>query len=369
MKKILAIFLIFLAFSHTQAQKLEVVFCADFSGSTNGMVKELQNSVWASINQIENEYPSLEVDYGLVGFGRKSFNKENNYSEVINPLGTPINDIGYSLVKLLEVIQSCEAYPQKAMNDCVKGIKWSKDDNVKKLLFFIGNGGIPMKQMEVELKKAKKIGIDVVPIYFKRNPSYKTGKESWEAFAKHLNKDLIIALPNQTKIQFKKYYDETFIRDSGAKLAGTYLGYGSRGRLAVKHLKTMVEELQNSSLENYEEMLIYQSSKSVQGSNKGWDLVDLFASGTFDFNKLSKSDIPVFLQGFNEEQFKKYLALKLKERNLIVSKLRLELSKRNEFIHRRQLKSQHFEGKGGLNIIISGKILNSVSDSQILVAN
>ena len=118
----------------------------------------------------------MKVDYGLVGFGRKSFKKENNYSEVIHPIGASINDIAYSLTKLLEVIQSYEAYPQQAMNICLKGIKWSKDDNVKKLLFFIGNGGIPAKQMEIELKKAENIRVEVVPIYFKRGPSYNTGK-------------------------------------------------------------------------------------------------------------------------------------------------------------------------------------------------
>lgn len=368
MRVLLIISLLLFEISLANAQKLEVVFCADFSGSTNGMVKELQNSVWASVNQLENENPNLEVKYGLVGFGRKSFNKENNYSEVIHQLGTPINDIGYSLVNLLEVIQSCDAYPQKAMNDCVKRIKWSKEDNVKKMIFFIGNGGIPMKQMELELKKAHKIGIDITPIYFKPKPNYNNGKEAWESLAKKLNKDLVVAVPNQSKIVFKKYYDEAFIRESGSKLSNTYLGYGTKGRLSVKRFNKMVEELKGSSLENYEEMLIFQSSESVQGANSDWDLVDLYSKGNLNFNNLNKSDLPLFLQGFNETQLKKYLALKLKERNLIVTKLRLELGKRNEYIHRKHKKSQHFEGKGGLNVIISSKIIDSVSEMQQFVA-
>lgn len=345
-----------------------MVFCADFSGSTNGMVKELQKSVWASINQLESEFPSIEVSYGLVGFGRKSFNKENNYSEVIHQLGSPINEIGYSLVKLLEVIQSCEAYPQKAMNDCVKKIKWSKDENVKKMIFFIGNGGIPMKQMETELKKAKKLDIEIVPIYFKPQLSYNSGKQSWESFAKKVNKELVIALPNHSSIAFKKYYDENFILDSGAELASTYLGYGSKGRLLSKQFKKMVEELKVNSQENYEEMLIYQSSHSVQGANGNWDLVDLFANGKFVFAQLNKSDLPLFLQGFNKEQLEKYLSIKLRERTLIVTKLRLELNKRNEYIQRKQKKSQHFEGKGGLSMVISSIIVDSVSNLQFLVA-
>ena len=99
------------------SQKTEIVFCADFSGSTNGMVKELQKTIWATVNQFQAVKSSRELSFGLVGYGRKSFEKEKYYSKVINPLGTPVNDIGYALVKLQVVVNGCDAYPQKALND------------------------------------------------------------------------------------------------------------------------------------------------------------------------------------------------------------------------------------------------------------
>jgi len=361
--------LILICFSNLSfAQKMEVVFCADFSGSTNGMVKELQRTIWATMNQLEADNSGVEISCGLVGFGRKSFDKENHYSEVIHQLGTPINTICYSLLKLQLVINSCDAYPQKAMFDCVKSVKWSSDKSAKKLIVFIGNGGIPMKQMEAELKKGKKKGINVKPIYFKSSPNYSNGLESWKNFAKLTGSELIISEPNKSNIQFTKYYDETFIASSGDKLLSTYIAYGSEGRKNVKQLKKIVAKLKVTSSDNYEEMLIYQSSETVQASNVKWDLVDMSLAGTLDVSKLNKKDLPVFMQGFTNEQIEKYVRLKVRERKLIVSKLRLELSKRNEFIHRKQEKSKHFAGKGGLNVLIQAIIKDEVSQLQVFAA-
>lgn len=361
MKKLLTIFSILFICPFLNAQKMEVVFCADFSGSTNGMVVELQKTIWATMNQLEAENSEVEIKCGLVGFGRKSFNKENYYSEVIHPLGTPINDIGYSLVKLQLIINSCDVYPQKAMNDCVQSIKWTSDSEVKKVIFFIGNGGIALKQMTHEVKRAKKKGITIKPIFFKPKPNYSNGLESWKSFAKNTGSELVFSEPNLSKVKFKKYYDESFIVSSGDKLLSTFLPYGIEGGRNVKQMERMIEKLKSTSSENYEEMLIYQSSNAVQGENLKWDLVDMAIAGVLDVNKLNKKDLPVFMQGFTNAQVEKYVSLKVRERGLVVSKLRLELSKRNEFVHRKQVKSQNFVGKGGLSLTITGLIQEEVS--------
>lgn len=361
--------IVFVCLTHLSfAKKMEVVFCADFSGSTNGMVLELQRTIWATMNQLEADNSDVEISCGLVGFGRKTFLKENHYSQVVHPLGTAINDIGYSLVKLQVVINSCDAFPQKAMNDCVKKIKWSSDKSVKKLIVFIGNGSIPLKQMETEVKKGLKKDIVIKPVYFKPSANYNNGLESWKKFADFTSNKLIISVPNKLNIQFKKYYDESFISSSGDKLLSTYLPYGDSGRKRLKHLGKIIEKLKATSSDNYEEMLIYQSSKSVQGSNKKWDLVDLAMSGELIVSALDKKALPLFMQSFNDTQIEKYISLKVKERKLVVSKLRLELSKRNEFVVRKQEKSKHFTGKGGLCALILKIIEEEINQSQVLVS-
>ena len=165
------------------SQKTEVVFCADFSGSTNGMVKELQKTIWATVNQFQAVNSNRELSFGLVGYGRKSFDKENYYSKVIHSLGTPVNDIGYSLVKLQVVVNGCDAYPQKALNYCVRSITWSEAEDVKRVIVLIGNGGVAREELKKELKRAKKLNIFVQPIFYKANRSGGS-IEDWKFFAK-----------------------------------------------------------------------------------------------------------------------------------------------------------------------------------------
>lgn len=58
------------------------------------------------------------------------------------------------------------------------------------------------------------------------------------------------------------------------------------------------------------------------------------------------------MQSFTDEQLSKYVDIKLRERKLLVKKIRLELSKRRNFTKLKQVKSQHFVGKGGLSVLI-----------------
>ena len=175
------------------SQKTEIVFCADFSGSTNGMVVELQKTIWSIVNQFESNDTFTQVSFGLVGYGRQSFGKEDYYSKVINPLGSDVNDIGYTLVRLQVITNSCEAYHEKAINHCLEGVEWSKNNEVKKILVFIGNGDIKLKQIEKSLRKALKIGIIVKPIFYQPKAKLVNGKEGWEKFAKLTGGKLIIA--------------------------------------------------------------------------------------------------------------------------------------------------------------------------------
>ena len=210
--------------------------------------------------------------------------------------------------------------------------------------------------MGLELKKARKKDVIVRPVFFKPSSNYSNGIDNWRNFAKQAATELVVSEINTQSIKFKKYYDESFIFLAGNKLITTYLPYGSLGKKKIKRLTKIINELKGSSLENLEEMLIYQSSIKLQGSNTKWDLVDLQMSGDFDITSFNKTDLPFFMQSFTNEQIVRYIELKVKERVLIVSKLRLELSKRNEFLNRKKQKSKHFFSKGGLSVIVQNMI-------------
>lgn len=350
-----------------QAQKVEIVFCADLSGSTNGLISSLQKTIWSVANEMDSKSTVAEVKYAFVGFGRKSFGEDNNFSKVLHDLSTDVNQIGYSLLKSQIQIQGCDAYPQKAIKDCIENVSWSKEEEVQKIIILIGNGGIPKKQMAKQLKSATKKGIIITPIYYKSRQ--KSGEEKqWESFSKACNNEFRIALPAKSNIVFNKSYDSRFLQKTGERLINSYIPYGEEGLKEFKKMQYIYSTLQERSKENYEEMLVYQTSSQIQGKNKNWDLIDLASTQKVDFSKLDQEKLPLFLQAFSPNQLEKYINLKIKERKLLVKKIRLEIEKRSDYTKRKQLKSQHFVGQGGLSIILQ-LYINSQFESNSLSSN
>lgn len=349
-KFLIAIIIFCVSFS-AHSKKAEVVFCTDLSGSTNGIVSSLQKTIWSVVNDIAANDSIEYVKFGLVGYGRKTFGTENNFSKVLHDLSDNINEIGITLLKSQQTIQGCDAYPQKAVSDCINDISWSEEDNIERIIIIIGNGGIPFKQMEKQIEKARKKGIKITPIYYKsRNRS---GEENqWKNFSKMCNSELRTVIPTSKNIVFKTNYDPVFLQETGDKLKNTYIPYGTEGKQLKKKQSFLFDHLKENSSENYEEMLVYQSSLNVQGKSKSWDLVDLAMNEKVDYSKIDRERLPLFLQSFNDVQLRKYVDIKVRERKLLIKKIRLELSKRQNFNKFKQVKSQHFVGKGGLSIVV-----------------
>lgn len=243
-------------------QKAEVVICADLSGSTNGLVISLQKTIWSVVNEIDANNSIDEVKFALVGYGRKSFGKENNFSRVLHDLSIDVNQIGYTLLKAQVTIQGCDAYPEQGINNCINNISWSKEEGVRKIVIIIGNGGIAFKSMEKQIKKAHKKGIKITPIYYKSRNNAGEEKQ-WKKFSELCNNELRIAVPSNKNIVFSKNYDTNFIQETGEKLKYTYIPYGSEGKTNQKKFNFLFDHLKESSTEGYEEMLVYQSSYHV----------------------------------------------------------------------------------------------------------
>lgn len=51
---------------------MEIVFCTDLSGSTNGLIRQFNADFWTLINTLPKE---KVLKIGLIAYGRKSFRR------------------------------------------------------------------------------------------------------------------------------------------------------------------------------------------------------------------------------------------------------------------------------------------------------
>lgn len=124
-------------------QKLEIVFCMDLSGSTNGLINDLRDNLWHIINQANLLTPKPELRIGVVGFSRPSFKKENAYVKVLCDLTTDFDMLAAELSKIRPSIEKGDQYIGAALRRGIQDISWSEEEeSATKIIYIVGNGTV-----------------------------------------------------------------------------------------------------------------------------------------------------------------------------------------------------------------------------------
>lgn len=119
---------------------VEVVFCLDLSGSTNGVVNDLRDQFWLIVNSIQAVQPQSELRMGLVGFSRPSFGKEDGYVRLICPITAELDQVESELYKLKPYIEKGDQYVSAALKVAINDLRWSSQAGASKMVFLVGNG-------------------------------------------------------------------------------------------------------------------------------------------------------------------------------------------------------------------------------------
>ncbi len=149
MKKIfiLFVFIFFLVQTRLSAQSngnrpLDIVFCLDLSGSTNGLVNDVRDNLWLIANELNAMQPKPDFRLGVICFSRPSFGKENGYVKVFSDLSYNLDYIVAELYRLKPSIEKGDQIVSAALSKAVSDISWSKKDNALKLVYIVGNGSV-----------------------------------------------------------------------------------------------------------------------------------------------------------------------------------------------------------------------------------
>jgi hypothetical protein len=149
MKKLFVFFvLLFLLMSGKLSAKsdgnrpLDIVFCLDLSGSTNGLVNDVRDNLWLIANELNAMQPKPDFRLGLICFSRPSFGKENGYVKVFSDLSYNLDYIDAELYRLKPSIEKGDQIVSAALSMAVTDMSWSKKDNALKLIYIVGNGSV-----------------------------------------------------------------------------------------------------------------------------------------------------------------------------------------------------------------------------------
>jgi hypothetical protein len=119
---------------------LDVVFCLDLSGSTNGLLTDVRDNLWLISNELDQLSPRPALRIGIVGFSRPSFGKNNAYVKVLSDLTNDLDHVAAELYRLKPSIEKGDQIVSAALNTAINDLSWSKDEQATKIIFIVGNG-------------------------------------------------------------------------------------------------------------------------------------------------------------------------------------------------------------------------------------
>ncbi len=307
------------------AARIDMVIALDTSSSMSGLINAARQKLWDIVNEASRARPRPILRVGLVTFGSPG-NSQQGHVVIQNRLTTDLDSI-YEKLFALRTNGGTE-YVGRAVWRSVREMKWHRGRNTLRQVFVAGNESADQDRQvraATAVRQARRKGIFVNAIYCGRQndsiaPTWRkvaAGGKGVFAAIDHNHGTTVVATPYDRKLN-----------DLSAKLNGTYVAYGRRGKLAKAN---QVKQDKNASRTHAGVAASRAAAKaSAVYRADDWDLVDARKAGKLA--EVEKEAMPAELQAMSGEELKDHLDGLQKRRAKIKKEIRKLTGKRQAFV-------------------------------------
>ena len=305
--------------------RVEVAFVLDSTGSMGGLIEGAKQKIWSIANAIVGRSPAPEVRIGLVSY------RDRDGDEYV----TRFYDLTDDIDAVFGNLQSFQAdgggddleSVNQALDEAVTRMSWSKDPNVLKVVFLVGDYG-PHMDYRDDVKYP-----DTCREAARRNIVINTVQcgdvaettPVWQRIAR-LAEGSYVALAQDGNMQaVATPFDEEIAKVS-AEIGATVVAWGRLERQAEVREKAAKAEAAPATVAA--DRAVYNlasGGKAVQGSG---DLVADLESGSVDLAKIARDDLPSEMQRMSLAAQRAYLKARQAERDALNARLALLARKR-----------------------------------------
>jgi hypothetical protein len=313
--------------SSRNRHSIEVVFCLDLSGSTNGLLDDVRERIWEVVNQVNSYRPAPEFRIGIVGFSRPSFGAKNGYVKVLQQLTTDYDLLTHELYKLKPSIEKGDQLVGHALKVSIRNMNWSEDKNNLKIIYLVGNGMVNMGGNDYREACDMAVSKDIVinTLYCRTRNLAEKELPGWREIARlaggeqydmHIHKRAPMLLTSPDPSEF---------RELAANLSATYLYYGPGGYERHRMMATIDNHAMMANEMTYESRIFYKISDRYQYHQQYWDMVDYLKMANPRPEDIEMKYLPDSLR-FKTPHYVLEVARNLKEkRNRVLIDLRKHL--------------------------------------------
>jgi hypothetical protein len=318
--------------------KVDIVIALDTSGSMSGLINAARQKLWDIVNEVAKAKPAPKLRVGLVTFGSRGSEADGFVKIQSNLTG----DLDTIYGKLFELSTwGGREYVARAIQRSLKEMSWDTDPQTLRQIYVAGNESAKQDRLlslTSALAQAKRQDVFVNAIYCGPQTGYDA--PSWRSVASG-GRGLFAAIDhNHGTIALRSPYDAKLAALS-AKLNGTYVAYGRRGRAA---LRNQAKQDKNAASAHASTGAARAAAKaSAVYSNERWDLVDARKKGKL--GGIAKDALPAKLRAMNSDELRRHLDAKQKTREALKTKIRELSKKRSAYVQQEMKRQGKTEGK------------------------
>lgn len=279
----------------TEKRPLDIVFCVDLSGSTNGLLSDVRDNLWMIVNQLNQIDPAPNLRIGVIGFSRPSFKKSNSYVKVLSDLIPSIDHVASELYKLKPSIEKGDQIVSAAINTCLYNISWSQDPTALKLIFLVGNGSVNTNGYEYvkSCEEAVRKNIVINTIYIMKSANWFDEISGWRRIANISGGMQFEMFMNKPDAVSYWKGDLLNLENLNKDLNSTFLWVGPENINCKKEITTADSGAFAAGLDAFSNRLYYKTSDAFFRTIRNCDLVssyDYFITHPDENNRLESYD-------------------------------------------------------------------------------
>lgn len=309
---------------------VQIAMLLDTSSSMNGLINQTKNQLWSIVNELtssEKGGDSPTVQVALYEYGNSRLSKEAGYVRQILSFTSDLDEVAEELYALRT--NGGAEYCGETINKAVKNLKWSKKDDVYKVIFIAGNEAFTQGPVDFRtaILNAKKKGIFVNTIFCGTRQAgiamqWKKAAELAMSEYTNINQTASIArIEAPQDIELSKL---------NRRLNTTYMAFGSRGAKALERRRRLDTMTAPAGASVMSERIIAKAQESKAISS--WDLTSAIETGAINLKDIKKEQLPEELKKMSKKEREKIIEKKLSERKKVKAEILKLQKERKKYI-------------------------------------
>jgi Mg-chelatase subunit ChlD len=314
----------------TDVERVEVVFVLDTTGSMGDLIDGAKRKIWSIANTIVEQNPDADVAMGLIGFRDRG----DQYVVKTHQMTEDLQSLYGRLVKFeADGGDDTPESVNEALSTAMKDITWSKGDDVRRIVFLVGDAPPHMdykgeRQYPEILKEAKQRGIIVNAV---QAGDMQETEEIWKDIAQR-GAGRYMAIPQnggEVVVIVTPYDDD--IRHMQGELDNSVVPFGERD-VQQELVTKMAERKAAPSSTQIENSKYYAKRSKKEVVTGGGDLIADVRNGTVKLDAVPERELPDNLKSMSMAERKIWVDEKLVARTELEKKMEALIAKRDAFV-------------------------------------